>query len=266
QNERQAVAARYGAAAAAHGQQEVAGARRQRYDHAHGEDDGDGLKPPRGGGEDEVVSADHGVEHHLRPERQNPKRVGVDGLVQLLGKRVVRKPKRYGCKPHAYAHVHVVALYYGLRYGVLLIERQVRDYHQRDGPQEPAHDVPVGDVDLFYAPAGDGADEVVRHQHHARGEHQLHGPDELAVLLTGVVYAGHQQYVARQHGDVYQPQADPGQRVREQPVMAGSGHHVKRARQHGQRAPTPEHGVGMNRPQAPVRQPRYVLHVRRCEL
>src|SRR5690606_7915839 len=149
---------------------------------------------------------------------------------------------------------------------VRLIEGQVSNDEDDRRPQERRHDVPVRDVDLLDVALRDRLDQVVRDQNGTDREHSLHGPHVFAVLLSAVVDPGQQQDVADDHRQVDQHEADPGERYGEQAPATGLGHDVERQRDERQRGPTPEHRVRVHRTQAPVRQPRQVVHVGRGEL
>ncbi len=265
QDERERVADADGPGTPLHGEQEVPGAGDHRNEHPHAEHDRDRLQQPRRGAVDEVMGADHGVEHHLGPEGQHTEGVGVDRLVKQLGEEVVGEAKHHGCEPHADALMHVVAL--DDRVGEpVLYKRDVRDGHQYQSPQQRCEDVPVGDVDLLGPPVRDGLVQVIGQQGQPGGEQSHCRPDELTELSRPVGHAREQQQHASENRAIDEPQTDSGQSDAVDGSLRSPGHHPQCQPEHRQRGPAPEYHVGMHRPQAAEAEPRSDTQVRVREL
>ncbi len=198
-----------------------------------------------------------------RPEVHYGQAVGVHRALRLLGNEVVHDAEKAGGEEEADGVVPVPPLHHGIlhpgvgRVGFEKAHRQrgaVEDVEHGNGDDECAVE-PVCDIDMGHFAFDDGAEEDDRVGHPDHGDQHVDRPLELGVLLGG--RDAERQRDRGQHDDqLPAPERECGELVEEQPYVAGALYDVVRRREQGRAAKREDHGVGVQRPQAPESEPR----------
>ena len=212
-----------------------------------------------------MVGSDQCVKENVGPEAEHPERVGVDGPPQDSRDLVIGDAERQHGEPHAHRGVHEVALDHHIPEAAL-VQRDVAGGEDDREKAERAQDVPVRDVELRDAARPDGQVRVHPVENEARREQQRHRPDPLAILLGPPRHAGTQGEEPCDYRGVPQDEREPRERGAPQRGTRGARDHVQGQTDERHRAPTPEHGVGVDRPDAPEREPPYCERVGPVEL
>ncbi len=191
--------------------------------------------------------------------------VGIDRSFRLLGHEVVHHAEKAGGEEKTHGIMPVPPLHHGVngagvgRVGLRRSGGQggaVDDVEHRHSEDEGAIE-PVGDEDVGNSPLDDGAEEHDGVGDPDHGDQQIDGPFQFRVLLP--LGPAHRQRNGRQQDDQLPPPENKGgEPVAEQAGMAGSLDHIERGAHQRAAAEGEDDGIGVQRAQPAVAEPRQI--------
>ncbi|MNI10408.1 hypothetical protein D3C73_635210 [compost metagenome] len=212
-----------------------------------------------------MVRAGPDVQGDQRPEMHDRQTIGIHRPTHLFRHEVIHHPEEPGGEEKAHGVVPVPPLHHGVggpgihRVGLEPVhrDRQVIDHVQHGDHHDERAEEPVADVDVLGLALHHSGEE-----HDGVGDPDHSHPHRAGELDLGVFLGGgvtHRQ--ADQHDHDHRlpaPKRERGQRVREQPHLAGTLHRVVTGGELRAAGKTENHQAGVQRPQAAEGGPRQV--------
>ena len=237
----------------------AAPARRDQHQREH---HAERLRPVRKRRVDQVMRTGPHVDRDQCPEVHDRQAVGVDRAARLLGHEVVHDSEEARGQEEADRVVAVPPLHHRVDHaGVGRVGLPQRDRHlravddvQHGDRDDEGREEPVGNVDVLDAAGGERAEEDDRVGHPDDGDGEVDRPLELGVFLAGRD-AQRQRDRGGQDDQLPAPERERRERRREEPHMAGTLDDVVGRREQSGSAEGEDHGVRVQGPQPPVRQP-----------